>query len=160
MTKYSNIWTNGGHSSLNRHNSVTNYWRNANKKMIAFYYCTPSRVSIIKKSKWWMLRVWVKGNSGTLLLGMKDGQLLWKTAQWFLKKVNTKFPCDWAASTGRVSNRYGHSCSFQHDFTVATMWKHWECLPVMDRQEEMWHISKLQYYSDLKKRFLNSQQNG
>ena len=48
-------------------------------------------------------------------------QLLWKIAQWFLKKLNTELPCGPENTTSRympkiIENKYvnTHECSQQH----------------------------------------------
>ena len=108
-------------------------------------------------------RVWRKGNTFTLLVGIKLVQPLWRTVQRFLKKLEIELPYDPAIPLLHVHTEETRS---ERDtwtpvliaalFIIARTWKQPWC-PLTDEWiRKLWYIYTMEYYSAIKKNTFES----
>ena len=87
-------------------------------------HLTPARIAIAKKPKNNVLvRIWRKGNTSILLVGLTVSQSLWKTVRSFLKKLKMELPFNLASLLLGISvkkiktlicKEYALQCPQQH----------------------------------------------
>jgi hypothetical protein len=125
------------------------------------FHLTPVRMAKIKNpgdSRCW----WGCGERGTLLHFWWDCKLvqpLWKSVQWFLRKLDTVLPEDPAipllsiyledVSTGKKD-----TCSTMFIaalFIIASSWKVSRCPSTEEWIQKMWYIYTMVYYYAIKK---------
>ena len=108
-----------------------------------------------------LARIWRKGNSFTLLVGMSTGAATWKTVWKFLKKLKIELSYDPAIVLLDIYFR-DTGVLFQRDtcipvfiaalFTIAKVWKEPKCPSTDEWINKMWYIYTMEYYSAIKKK--------
>ena len=107
-----------------------------------------------------MEKVWRKGNTLALLVGMQIDKPLWKTVWRFLKKLGLKPPYDPAIP---ILGIYPEETKTEKDtciplfiaalFTIARTWKQ----PLTDEWiKKLWYIYTMEYYSAIKRNTFDS----
>ena len=105
-------------------------------------------------------RVWRKGNTPTLLVGMynKLVQPLWKTVWRFLRKLKIELPYDPAIPPlgiypeETIIRKHTYTPMFIAAlFTRAKTWKQPKWPSTEEWIKEMWYIYTMEYYSAVKK---------
>ena len=85
---------------------------------------------------------------------------LWKTGQWFLKKLSTEFITCTSHFTPKYipkrnensySNKYMHMHIHSSTIHNSQKWKQYKCSPNVEWINKLWCIRTMGYYSDMKR---------
>ena len=105
-----------------------------------------------------MEKVWRKGNTLALLVGMQIDKPLWKTVWRFLKKLGLKPPYDPAIP---ILGIYPEETIIEKDtcilffiaalYTIARTWKQPRCPSTYEWIKKLWYIYTTEYYSAIKR---------
>ena len=105
-----------------------------------------------------MERVWSKGNTHPLLVGMQTLQPLWKSVWQFLRNLGVNLPQDPAIPLLGIYPRdalsyYKSICSTMFVaalFVIARTWKQPRCPSIEEWLKKVWNIYTLEIYSAVK----------
>ena len=103
-------------------------------------------------------RVWRKGNSLTLLVGMQTSTAIWRTVWRFLKKLEIELPYDPAipllgihTKETRIKRDMCTPMFITALFIIARTWKQPRCPSVDKWIRKLWYVYTMEYYSAIKK---------
>ena len=108
-------------------------------------------------------RVWRKGNSLTLLVGMQTSTATMENSVEFLKKLEIELPYDPAIPLLGIHTKETRTekdtCTpmfIAALFTIARTWKQSRCPSADKWVRKLWYIYTMQYYSAIKKNAFES----
>lgn len=104
------------------------------------------------------MREWSNRNSPSLLVGVENGQLLWKTVRWFPTKLNIVLLYDLAVTLPSLPNRTEdlwlhqtlHMKVYNSLIRNCPKLKQPRCPSVGKQRKKMWSIQTMEYYSATK----------
>jgi hypothetical protein len=104
-------------------------------------------------------RMWRKGNTAPLLVGLHDVQPLWKSVWWFLRKLDIVLPEDTTipllgvypdnVPTGKDTCSTMFIAAF---FIITISWKEPRCHSTEEWIQKMWYIYTMEFYLAIKKK--------
>ena len=105
-------------------------------------------------------RVWRKGNSLTLLVGMQTSTATMENSRRFLKKLEIELPYDPAI---QLLGIHTEETRIERDtctpmfiaalFVIARTWKQPRCPSADEWIRKLWYIYTMEYYSAIKKEY-------
>ena len=136
--------------------NILRHERNANQNNseIPSYTCKSGQ----DQKPWWqhmLERLWGKGNTSALLVGMQAGKPLWMSVWWFLRKLGNNLPQDPVIPLLGIYPKDAQSCHkdmcstmfIAALFVIARSWKQPQCPSIKEWIRKMWYIYTIEYYT-------------